>query len=872
MEPVERDGQFAVFRELLADAVAGRGRILLVSGAVGSGKTETLTRCTELAHDAGARVLTATGGWAERELDLALVEQLFHSTELPPPLAAMAQALALAETAGSGTGPTIRQSDARLIQETCAVLFAVARQQPLVIVVDDLQFADPASLRTLLYLQRRIGSVRVLLVFAEVTQTRPANPVLHDELGRQPGFRHVRLDPLSRAGVAELLARGLGSLAGARLAETCHALSGGSPLLVQALAEDHLAARAAPDADLVAGAAYGNAVLRCLRRGDGHALRVAQGLAVLDEFATPARLGRLLGRADADVAAPLRSMADAGLLADGRFRHPVAGAAVVRDLARERLSALRADAARLLHDDGVGAAAVARYLTGTHTEPRPWASPVLRAAAVEALGRHDVRHAVECLELAGAGRADDRDGAAVTAQLVTVQRLVEPAAAARHLPALRHAFDAGLLTGAEAEVLLRALVWQGETDEAAAVLAGLTPGQATRDWLCYAAPQLTSATLTSVVGDEPAASAIDAAERVLQACRIGETPLEDVLSSVQALNHADRGDRAGYWCDELLAEAMSSGATTVWQAVLSDAAASVALGRGDLPAARRLARAALDLMPPVSWGVAIGSPLAHLLTATTRLGRFDEAGELARDGVSPSVLRTTFGLRFLTARGELHLATGRLRAALGDFLAVGELATKWDVDLPVFLPWRQQAARVYARLDRRAEAAELIADQLALPGGARTRGVPLRVLASLTEPAARLPLLLEAVDLMRERGEWFELAHAFTDLSRTYQALGRHDQARAADRRATQLARRCAAVVPAEQDEPAAERDESSVLTGAERRVANLAALGHTNREISRMLHVTVSTVEQHLTRTYRKLNITRRADLPLVITPGPGS
>jgi DNA-binding CsgD family transcriptional regulator len=54
-------------------------------------------------------------------------------------------------------------------------------------------------------------------------------------------------------------------------------------------------------------------------------------------------------------------------------------------------------------------------------------------------------------------------------------------------------------------------------------------------------------------------------------------------------------------------------------------------------------------------------------------------------------------------------------------------------------------------------------------------------------------------------------------------------------------------------------------LSGAERRVAALAAAGYTNHEIADKLYITVSTVEQHLTRTYRKLNITGRADLPLI-------
>jgi DNA-binding CsgD family transcriptional regulator len=54
-----------------------------------------------------------------------------------------------------------------------------------------------------------------------------------------------------------------------------------------------------------------------------------------------------------------------------------------------------------------------------------------------------------------------------------------------------------------------------------------------------------------------------------------------------------------------------------------------------------------------------------------------------------------------------------------------------------------------------------------------------------------------------------------------------------------------------------------ALLSDAERKVAELAAHGHTNREIGRRLYITVSTVEQHLTRVYRKLNVSKRTDLP---------
>ncbi|WP_455769132.1 helix-turn-helix domain-containing protein [Kitasatospora purpeofusca] len=58
------------------------------------------------------------------------------------------------------------------------------------------------------------------------------------------------------------------------------------------------------------------------------------------------------------------------------------------------------------------------------------------------------------------------------------------------------------------------------------------------------------------------------------------------------------------------------------------------------------------------------------------------------------------------------------------------------------------------------------------------------------------------------------------------------------------------------------------VLSRAELRVAELAARGRTNRQIAHELFLTVSTVEQHLTSSYRKLGVKRRADLPVYLLP----
>jgi hypothetical protein len=60
------------------------------------------------------------------------------------------------------------------------------------------------------------------------------------------------------------------------------------------------------------------------------------------------------------------------------------------------------------------------------------------------------------------------------------------------------------------------------------------------------------------------------------------------------------------------------------------------------------------------------------------------------------------------------------------------------------------------------------------------------------------------------------------------------------------------------------------MLSDAERRVASLAAEGYSNQQIARQLHVTVSNVEQHLTRVFRKLEVNSRGDLPLEVPLNP--
>ena len=135
--------------------------------------------------------------------------------------------------------------------------------------------------------------------------------------------------------------------------------------------------------------------------------------------------------------------------------------------------------------------------------------------------------------------------------------------------------------------------------------------------------------------------------------------------------------------------------------------------------------------------------------------------------------------------------------------------------------------------------------------------------------------LSQSVNLLQGCGDRVELARALGDTGQVLRGVGDGVRARLLVRRAYQLAQEAGAHLLAERllrrepgiglgAPPAANTGEpEDGLSEAERRVAVLAAQGFTNRQISSKLYITVSTVEQHLTRVYRKLAVKRRTDLP---------
>ncbi|BCL26231.1 AAA family ATPase [Streptomyces aurantiacus] len=899
---VEQTDELAALQGVFDCSPHTRGSLVVLSGAVATGKTALLREWTDRLGRRGALVLTAAACRAERDLPLGVLEQLLRSPDLPA--ADAGRALAWLDEAGADGSSALA---APALRGLCEELRGLLDGRPVVIAVDDAHHADTASLQFLLYAVRRLRSARLHVVFTEYAQSNAANALLGSEFLREPALRWIRLEPLSKAGVEAMLAQHLDERTAQDLTPAVHGMSAGYPLLVQALIDDHRRVGGA-------GEAYRRAVLSFLYRHEEPFAQVARAVALLGRQAEPLLLGRLLDLDTASVERAVHQLTVAEVLHEGRLCHPAFEAAVLDGIPPEEHRALHGRVVELLHEEGAPATEVAAHLVAADRSDTPWAVPVLQEAARLALDDDQVQTGIDYLRAAHRRCRGAEERAAVVGALADAEWRLDPAKVLRHLPE-----PAGADT---APPLPTHLLWHGRVDEGLDAIGALTgPGRAgvpavneadlDTPWLWGAylypghvkerlasganpvppqggsappalTPELQGAgTLLNDLlrGDER--DAPEAAERALNRYRLGPRTVAVQTAALAALTYRDRPYRAAAWCEGLLAQAGERN-SPAWQALFTAWRALIHLRQGDPAAAARRAETALELLGPKGWGVAVGLPLAVAVQAKAALGDVDGAAALLDRPVPQAVFQTRTGLHYLAARGRYHLATGCYYAALCDFYACGKRMSGWGVDLPALESWRLGAAEAYLALGETLMARHLVAEQLALPLPARgrTRGATLRLQAATSPLAERTVLLDEAVAVLQDSGDAFELARAVADQSVAVRGGGDLERALLLARKAQLLARRWDGAplssvvipeVPEPSHGPAAEGGDAHEpvvpcgpevqLSGAERRVAELAADGYTNREISRKLYVTVSTVEQHLTRIYRKLNV-KRLDL----------
>ncbi|MDT0268060.1 AAA family ATPase [Streptomyces sp. DSM 44915] len=910
MELIERAEQLGALMTRFDQCVAGRGGVALIKGSLSVGKTAFLHDFHESVRRAGATLLTATGARTEQGLRLGLMRQLFAHVNMPSATAdrvgEVLEGRPPEPSAPAGEGPYLWRDVYSMATLSQAVL-ELSHQAPIVLSVDDVHFGDVESLETLLYLQRRVSSARVLLVLTVWERSRTGNALFRAEVTRHPHMG-VRLAPLSPSAVEELVAKRVGAMSACDEQLDHYALTHGNPLLLQALIEDQIAGltRARPGPrEAASWPTFVQAVSTCMHRWDPELLSVARGYAILGGSATPRQVAQLVDVQAELVEESMKILAAAGLADAWGALHSAIATAVQGDIEPAHRTALHARAAELCYESGAQPLVTARHLIAADQVVGPWGIKALRAGAEHALVDDDLALATRCLTLALRECEDESERISINTTLGRVEWLTNPSSATVRLSAMYREAPDRPVNPREGVAIVRSLLWQGEVAAAnqvfekfrdrldeldpqalgslrfTALLVYGGPGRGLPPEIHRQQPAGLPATLRGGgVLDTPLAKAttsetVRAAEHILTSSPLDDGTLEALAHGLLALIKGDEAPRAVGLCDSLLQDSARRGATT-WQTVFGSIRADLALRLGDLPGAIRFADAALQRIDACGPATLVGYPLGVLVQAHSAVGDHDQAAEALRRVVPENMFDTVFGLGYLHARGHHRLKTGRLLEAIHDIQTCGKLAKEWGVDVPAFLPWRTELALAHLTFGHRDAAHRLLSEQLSLATctDARSRGLTLRLLAECGDPRHRTRLLKKSVKLLELAGDRFELFRSLADLGRTYEEMGELDQARSIARRAKQEApawhaarqQQSGVGQPARAEQAAAE---APLLSEAEHRVATLAAQGYTNREIGRKLYITVSTVEQHLTRVYRKLKVSRRTDLPQAAQSG---
>jgi DNA-binding CsgD family transcriptional regulator len=923
-----RESELAALSALMADARGGEGRLAIIEGGAGIGKTRLITEARTSAATHGLAVLTARAGELERDYAFGVVRQLFE-----PVLArcSVDERGDLLSGAASLAAPLFdRHALARQDGERADVAFRtlhglywltanIAQRTPALLAVDDLHWSDEPSLRWLNYLARRLEGLPMLVLLA----SRPLPPEPGAEALLEPlvalADTVLRPVPLHGSAVEALVAQVLSTAPDQAFVAALEQASGGNPLFLRAMLDDASRTRLTPTATNAAGLtelgsdALARGINVRLARMSAAARRLAQAGSILGD-GTELRVAATLS--ELDTATALTASTDlvrADLLRQENpveFTHPIVRSAVYNSIpAGERMQGQRR-AAELLVQAGAVPERAATYLMLNPPDDDPFVVDVLRQAARRSLGQGAPEAAVEYLQRALQEPPTGTQRSEVLRELgVAETRIFKADSAAEHLrqavaesgevtrsPALvleyTHALTLLALQAADTVALLETLSERVRDDPplhervtARLMIAGHYEPElyplVRRQWDSLRSEQehrLSAAPLLAVGAVEEARRGIDrdrAVELAERALRAQVTDSADALYGLNALYTlilAGRRDLAMPAFVEAIDRSRRSGDR------FATAFVHLFRGRlhaecGDLFAAEDdLAAPEVLAMPDL---VALLTLRASILTAVLReRGQHDAAQRLLSNLPRPTV-HLGHRIYLLSAQGRVELDAGDAEAALASFTEAGDMAHLLGIENPAVEAWRSGAALALHRLSRHDEARAHAAYELELArrwGAARPIGIALRTLGLVEGGARGEALLREAVGVLAESPARLELARALIDLGAALRRGNSRREARERLRTGIDLAHQCgaSALVDRANDELAATGAQRRTvrypgvanLTASERRVARLAAGGTSNRDIAQQLFITVKTVEMHLGRVYRKLDITSRAQL----------
>ena len=368
---IGRDLELSVAERALLDAAAGRGRMLVVDGEAGTGKSSLLAAITARAAELGLRTGHGTSAPVEGAWPYApLIEALCGVCRRDPALlgrlaghhrAEIDRALAGPETTWAG-----RSTHQRLFMAAAELVSLASAPQGLLLTIDDVHDADDASLRLLHYLARSTRDQPVCIVLAH-RPVAPGGPLADTRrsLIDRYGAAEFRLGPLGDRDTAALIRRYLPDPP-ADLAELITTLGRGIPFLVTELAR-----RAVRMTGAGSHSATGQEWALALRASMFGGLRpatreVLQRVAVsgssfdTDEFVALSGLAEqeAFGHLDAALAARIIEPASAGY----RFRHCLIRDALTEEVPPHRRRQVHSDTAQRLIELGASPARIGHHL------------------------------------------------------------------------------------------------------------------------------------------------------------------------------------------------------------------------------------------------------------------------------------------------------------------------------------------------------------------------------------------------------------------------------------------------------------------------------------------------------------------------------
>jgi len=855
---IERAEPLEALAHLIARAEGGEGALVVLEGPAGIGKTRLLREARHASAAGASEFLEAGAAELERGYALAVVLRLLEQRiakatpaerdDLFRGPAGLARGLLARERPEEG--PSINDEFA-LVHSLYWLLVNLADARPLVLLIDDVQWADEQSLRFLLYLAQRIRDLPIAIIVALRSGEPSADGESLSRLMLQAD-QTVHLPALSREGTRAFLSAVISGPDGDGdiddLVDDAWASTRGNPFLLR-----EVTAGLGPDRDGTGGRprslpdgapdSVARSVMLRIHALGPEAIAMASAVAVFPTATDPHAAAYVAGITAGEAVVAAERLASAQILSlEGglTFHHPLIRSAVYARTGTEQRLDRHRRAAQYLHEQGAADEDVALHLLRTTSPSDPWITQTLRSAGRNA-GRKGapgtaagfLRRALEQRDLTATDRGEMlielgvmEAAAGETESLTHLERalelLDEPVQRARGMYALGQtlfrygrpaaalevfrrgaddfaASDRELSLRFEAGYLASAAYLVGQPREAVERLERLAEDLPDSERLTPAERLILLHLAVYRAMSEPIAS--DHAALALRALGDGlqlwhETSDGMTLShAVLALTWAGAPAAAVRVADRVLEDARRRGDSLIF-AEMSLARALAMYARGFVRDAMADAQSAIIGMSR-GWNSTVPAPQGIQIYCHLERGEIEEAlGVLhaAEQGLRDANT-STLNVWFYMARGRVRMQQRDFAEAYEDFVHVGELLERNTYKNPgyMLLPWRSQAALAAHRLGRSSVALELVekdireAEKFGLPS---TLGAALRTKA-LIAPTPDRDLLERSVQVLEsDEASRLELAESLLELGSAERRAGQRIQCRDTLRRANDVAHR----------------------------------------------------------------------------------